>query len=96
MKTGVRIAVCVMMMAIALTMVVFTAAGFRKGETESFLLGEYGGNVAVYSSGEERALLRVTDIALASLPGADREKLGSGIAVAGERELQELLEDLGS
>lgn len=95
MRIGIRIIACTVMLAIALTMVMFTAAGFRGGE-EGFLLREYGGNVAVYRKGDESAPISVTDIELGSLRQADREKIAGGLTASGERELQELLEDLGS
>ncbi len=96
MRFGIRIIACVVMMAIALTMVVFTAADFREAQSESYILGEHEGNIAVYRRGEEDSPLAVTDIELASLRRADREKILSGLGAEGERELQQLLEDLGS
>ncbi len=96
MKLGIRIIACVVMMAIALTMVVFTAADFREAQSVNYILGEHDGNIAVYRRGSEDTPIAVTDIALGSLRRADREKILSGLDARGERELQELLEDLGS
>ncbi len=96
MKLGIRIVSCVAMMAIALTLVLFTAADFREAESRGYTLGEYEGNIAVFRKGEDSEPITVTDIELASLRQADREKISSGISASGERELQELLEDLGS
>ena len=94
MKLGIRIVSCVALVAIALTMAVFTAADFGGGE-ELYTIGEYEGNVAVFTLDGSRPVL-ITDIALASLRRADRDMIFSGISASGQRELQELLEDLGS
>lgn len=96
MKLGIRIIACVAMMAIALTMVVFTIADFEAEPAEGYILGEHNGNIAVYRPGQEDEPLAVTDIELGSLRQADRELIDRGLSAAGDRELQELLEDLGS
>ena len=96
MKLGIRITVCVMMMAIALTMAVFTLADFRGGDSGGYILGEVDGNIAVFRSGSEREPVAITDIELGSLRASDREKILAGLPAAGDKELQELLEDLGS
>ena len=61
-----------------------------------FVLGEYGGCVAVYSPVESGVPRRVTDIRVQLLPSADRTQLENGIPVRDDRELITLLEDLGS
>ena len=95
MRLGIRIVSCVALVAIALTMAVFTAADFGGSGETLYTLGEYNGNVAVFTlDGSE--MVELTDIALASLRQADREMIFSGISAASQRELQELLEDLGS
>ncbi len=96
MRFGIRIIACIMMMAIALTMVVFTAADFREAETGGYVLREYEGSIAVFRSGRDSSPVAVTDIELASLRQSDRERILAGLPAAGEREVQELLEDLGS
>lgn len=96
MKLGIRIIACIAMMAIALTMVVFTIADFENTAGSGYILGEHNGNIAVYRAGQEDEPLAVTDIELGSLRQADREMIDRGILAAGDRELQELLEDLGS
>lgn len=96
MKLGIRIIACIAMMAIALTMVVFTIADFENSPGNGYILGEYEGNIAVYRPGSEDEPLAVTDIELGSLRQADREMIDRGLSAAGDRELQELLEDLGS
>lgn len=96
MRLGIRIIACVAMMAIALTMVIFTAADFREARERGYTLREYGGNVAVFSGENEIEPLKITDIDLASLRQADRDKLLRGIPISGEAELLELLEDLSS
>ncbi len=96
MRLGIRIIACVAMMAIALTMVVFTAADFRHIREDSFVLREHTGRVAVFSGADNENPLAVTDIKIENLPSSDRNKLGKGIAVSDEDSLQKLLEDLGS
>ena len=96
MKIGIRITVCIMMMAIALTMVVFTVADFREAESEGYVLGEVDGNIAVFRPGRRGEPLAVTDIELGSLRSSDREKIIAGLHASGDTELQQLLEDLGS
>lgn len=95
MKLGIRIIACVMMMAIALTMVVFTVADFREAAGEGYILGEAEGNIAVFRAGQGEPIA-VTDIELGSLRLSDREKILAGLPAAGETEVQQLLEDLGS
>ncbi|MBE7017605.1 MAG: hypothetical protein E7420_05560 [Ruminococcaceae bacterium] len=96
MKFGIRIIACIAMMAIALTMVVFTAADFRQVRGDSFVLREHSGRVAVFSGADNDEPLAITDIELENLPSSDRNKLSSGIVVSGEDSLLKLLEDLGS
>lgn len=96
MRLGIRIIACVAMMAIALTMVIFTAADFRQIREESFVLREHSGRVAVFSGADNEDPLAVTDIKIENLPSSDRNKLSKGIAVSDEDSLQRLLEDLGS
>lgn len=93
MKIGIRIISSVMLMAVALTMAVFTLADFDAAE--GYTIGEHKGLVAVYRSGSS-APVTVTDIELASLRQADREMIGRGLSAATEEELLILLEDLGS
>ena len=90
MRLGIRIVSCVALVAIALTMAVFTAADFGESE-EKYTIGEYGGNVAVFTlDGGE--MIALTDISLASLRQGDREMVFSGIVASSQRELQQLLE----
>lgn len=96
MRFGIRIIACIAMMAIALTMVVFTVADFREAREGSFVLREHEGRVAVFSGGGEDAPLAITDIELGSLRFSDRSKLAEGIVASDEDSLQRLLEDLGS
>ncbi len=96
MRFGIRIIACIAMLAIALTMVVFTAADFRHIREDSFVLKEHSGRVAVFSGADDESPLAVTDIKIENLPSSDRNKLSTGIAVSDEDSLQKLLEDLGS
>lgn len=96
MKLGIRITVCIMMLAIALTMAVFTLADFSGGGKEGYVLGSADGLLAVYRAGRLREPIAVTDIELDSLREADRERILEGLQVPDEGKVQELLEDLGS
>lgn len=58
-----------------------------------YLLTERRGEVCIYAGD---TLLSNTGIPVQSLPRKDREELGRGIRVRGERELAALLEDLGA
>jgi len=93
MKIGIRIISCVMLIAMALTMAVFSLADFQK--EDGYRLGEHEGRVAVYSQNGS-VPITVTDIALSSLRQADREMLAKGLEAATQEELLSLLEDLGS
>lgn len=94
MRTGIRIISCVMLMAVALTMAVFTLADFDP-PAGAYRLGEHQGLVAVYSQASGQPV-SITDIELASLRQADREAIVRGIQAETKEELLSLLEDLGS
>ena len=106
MKTGIRIIILTVMLALALTMATFTIAGFRsraeaRGEEpgasgSAYLLGETNGSVAVFDAGDLKTPLRVTGIEVGSLRRRDRELIAAGLPVASKEELAQLLEDLGS
>ena len=104
MKIGIRIVLCVLLVCAALTMAVFTALGFTParggepvGERElRYVLGESGGNIAVYSSADPDEPVTVTNIELSQLREADRAEIRAGLIVGTESELLQLLEDLGS
>lgn len=103
MKTRIRIVLCTSLAAIAMTLAVFTLAGFspsRKSvpaETDAcYVLGERDGNVAVFLSSDMDSPVTVTDISLANLRQADRAMISAGLLVGSENELMQLLEDLGS
>ena len=100
-KTIIRMIVMISLMAVAVTMVAFTAAGFRRdsagdGASEGYVLAAYDGSVAVFERGNPEAPLQVTDIELARLRAADRAMIETGVPVSGREELMALLEDLGS
>ena len=63
---------------------------------QGFVLSEYGGRVAVYSSGAATAPKQITSIWVYFLPSADRADLKTGITAANETDLAALLEDLNS
>lgn len=65
-----------------------TASGQRE-----IIVRDTGGVVCVYEGGR---LIYKTEIPVASLPAQDRSALSSGIPVASEEEMHQLLEDLGS
>ena len=99
MHTTVRVVLCVCLLAAAVTMAAFTAAGFSREAPApggALRLGPWQGSVAVFDGGEGDGPIRVTDIELASLRATDRALIEHGYPVASEEELQELLEDLGS
>ena len=100
LKTMIRMVVLITLMAVAVTMAAFTAAGFRKdsaaGESSGYVLAEYGGSVAIFERGNRETPLQVTDIELDRLRAADRAMIETGVPVSGREELMTLLEDLGS
>lgn len=95
MKLGIRIVSCVALMAIALTMAVFSMADFERPVTAGYTLGEHDGLLAVFSAGSEEPIT-VTEIELASLRQADRDMIDRGLSAQSREELLLLLEDLGS
>ena len=105
MKTGIRIIILTVMLALAATMATFTIAGFwsRAGAREearssgsAYLLGEMDGNVAIFDGAGSSPPLTVTGIEMDSLRQRDREMIAAGLPVASREELAQLLEDLGS
>ena len=105
MKFGIRIILCAALCALALTMAVFTLAGFSPSRTRmnppvvsegSFVLGESNGNIAVFANGDMQNPLTVTNIELDQLREADRSMISAGHVAGSESELMQLLEDLGS
>lgn len=103
MKTGIRIVLCGALAAIALTMAVFTLAGFSTSRRTAsqpsemyYVLGERDGNVAVYSSGNLDQPVTVTNIELSQLREADRSMISARLIAGSETQLLQLLEDLGS
>lgn len=61
-----------------------------------YVLREYEGCVAVFSSVGDSSPVSLTDIEVDTLREADRQILSTGLAVADREELLTLLEDLGS
>lgn len=98
MKIGIRIFICAVLVCVALTMAVFTAATFRRdtGPEGQFVLGEVDGNVAIFSAGNMKKPVTVTDIELGSLRETDRVMIKNGLITADQMEISRLLEDLGS
>lgn len=106
MNTGIKIIVCAATAAIAMTMAVFTLAGFSQPKSErriestqlgemSYVLGESDGSIAVFAAGEKTPLL-ITNIRIDQLRQADRDMIRAGLPASSEEELVRLLEDLGS
>ena len=100
-KTILRVIVLVSLMAVAVTMVAFTAADFQKepaAASGAYVVADYGGSVAVFDRGDSTlsAPLQVTEIRLAGLRAADRAMIETGVPVSSREELMALLEDLGS
>lgn len=100
MRTGIRMILCAALAAIAVTMAVFTLAGFTPDEGgadgAAYIIGVSGGNVAVYEGSDRKQPITVTDIELAQLREADRAKVSDGLPASSREELLQLLEDLGS
>lgn len=103
MKTGIKITLCTALAAAALTMAVFTLAGFTPAKHTKmppreayYVLGESNGNIAVYRSGDMSSPVTVTNIELSQLREADRSMISAGLIAGSESELLMLLEDLGS
>jgi len=98
-KVTIRIMICVVLAAIALTLATFTVWNFRQAnlarEARGYVLGVRGGSVAVYAGGDLKTPLDVTDIELASLRESDRALIAGGLPVGSREELLQLLEDLG-
>ncbi len=93
MKNGIRIAVCAVLIALAATMAVLAIGPLVSAEQSGgFVLTEQSGRVAVMENGE----LHLTDIEMAGLRKADRERIARGVSVETQTQLLELLEDLGS
>lgn len=106
MKNGIKIILCAALCAVALTLAVFTLAGFSPTRTArtslpvvsegSFVLGELDGNIAVFASGNMQTPITITNIELDQLREADRSLISAGLVAGSESELMQLLEDLGS
>ena len=105
MKYGIRIILCAVLCAVALTLAVFTLSGFSPSRARtklpavsegSYVLGELDGNIAVFAGGDMETPISVTNIELAQLREADRELISAGLVAGSESELMQLLEDLGS
>ena len=99
MKAAIRLIICTILIAVAVTMAVFTMADFRRANearAAGYVLGEADGSVAVYAGGNLKTPLRVTDIELATLRETDRALIADGFPVASREELLQILKDLGN
>ena len=99
MRTAIRIIVCTALIAVAATMATFTIAGFTgraPAQSSMYILGESGGNVAVYGRDDPKTPVTVTGIEMASLRESDRALISDGLPVSSPEELARLLEDLGA
>jgi len=107
MDTGIRITICTLLAALALTMVAFTFASFTEPQStladaidtsgeDQYILGEWDGKIAIFRDGNMRNPVKITGIELKNLREADRALIREGLIAASETELLELLEDLGS
>ena len=97
----VRMILCAALAALALTLAVFTLAGFARDRGAPppgslYVLREAGGNVAVYGARDLNRPLAITEIELESLREGDRAMIAGGLPVYSREELAQLLEDLGS
>lgn len=101
MNIAIRIILLTVLMAVALTMAVFTLAGFgRRTETPAptgeIVLAAYDGSVAIFDGGDLSSPLEVTGIPLDALRASDRAMVEAGLPLDGREELAAVLEDLGS
>ena len=99
MKIAIRMALCGVLAAVAVTMAAMTAVDFRRANearAAGYVLGEAQGCVAVYAGGDLKTPLQVTEIELASLRGADRALIERGLHAASHEEVLQILEDLGT
>ncbi|MCD8016681.1 MAG: hypothetical protein LUE06_01950 [Oscillospiraceae bacterium] len=98
MKTTIKMVICVLLFSGAVALGVNTAASLLAGAGAAggYVLGESGGVVAIFQSGDLRHPVEVTDIEVGTLREADRTLLREGLPAADRGALLELLEDLGS
>ena len=100
MKIAIRLIICTVFLAIAVTMAAFTVSNLMDKPgvpTEGlYVLGEVGGNVAVFGADDLKNPISVTDIEVRSLRSADRALIQNGLISATQEEISSLLEDLGS
>lgn len=61
-------------------------------EAKDYVIGIRDGRIAVFRQGEDKPFL-VTDTFANTLPKSDRNELGSGVEVKGEKELRKALEE---
>ena len=69
-----------------------SAAVQQEAEKYAYILGEYGGRLAVYRAGEQEPAT-VLDVYLGLLPPADAQALRQGIPMEDRAELERRLED---
>lgn len=100
MKTGIRMAICMVLMATAATMASITISSFyQRNEVptapSAYVLGIADGNVAVFSGSDLTIPVTVTEIEASLLRESDQQLLSEGIPADSREELMALLEDLG-
>ena len=106
MKTGMRAALIMGLVAVAASLAIPAAAdmlGKSAGRLASaeipesegaYTLRSYGNSVAVFSYGEDAPIMQ-TDICVSAMRASDREMIQKGITVGSYDELLGLLEDFG-
>lgn len=67
-----------------------------ESDSESYILKEYEGHVAVYMGNEPNKPVTVTGIQVSTLREMDRKLLQTGIKIASHDRLMMTIEDLGS
>lgn len=97
-KTTVKMVICVLAFCGAAALGANTLASVLSTARASggYVLGESGGMVVIFDSGDLKHPLEVTDIEVSTLRETDRRLLREGLPAQDKSVVLELLEDLGS
>ena len=99
MKNSVKLAVLAITWLVLAACVIISTASRQdpvslsvSNEDKRYIVGERQGRLVVWREGESEPFM-TTDTFTYTLPRADRNKLGEGILIKGDRELRRTLED---